>query len=104
MSAGAVRRPRPCYDAAMRARRTLPEPVTESEVRQAVKEALLTAFGDRHLDIEVARRALAHAAFDLIELHLREVGARPAPLKMSAGLRPLARPSVVPRANRASRR
>jgi hypothetical protein len=52
------------------------EPVTEQEVRQAVKEALVRAFGDRPLDPDVARRGLAHAGFDLIELKLREVAAK----------------------------
>lgn len=56
----------------MPTKRAEPEPVTESEVCRAVKEALLTSFGDRPLDPEVARRGLAHAAFDLIQLQLEE--------------------------------
>ncbi len=50
-------------------------PVTEAEVCDAVKRALLTEFGDRFLDPGVARRGLAHAAHDLIQLELREVAA-----------------------------
>jgi hypothetical protein len=53
-----------------------PEPVTEQEVRQAVKECLAKAFGDRPLDPDVARRGLAHAGFDLIELKLREIAGK----------------------------
>jgi hypothetical protein len=59
----------------MPAKRTV-EPVTEQEVRQAVKECLAKAFGDRPLDPDVARRGLAHVGFDLIELKLREVAAK----------------------------
>lgn len=49
-------------------------PVTEDEVCRVVKQALLTAFGDRPLDADVARRGLSHAAFDLIQLKLEEAG------------------------------
>lgn len=34
------------------------------------------AFGDRVLDAGTARHGLAHAAFTLIQMHLREVGAQ----------------------------
>jgi hypothetical protein len=60
----------------MPARRSKSEPGTESEVCRAVKEALLTAFGDRPLDLDVARRGLALAAHDLIDLQRREVASQ----------------------------
>jgi hypothetical protein len=53
-----------------------PDPVTEQEVRQVVKECLATAFGNRPLDPDVARRGLAHVGFDLIELKLREIAGK----------------------------
>lgn len=57
----------------MPAKRSKPaNPVTEAEVALAVKQAL-TGFGDRPLDPDVARRGLAHAAHDLIQLKLRAV-------------------------------
>lgn len=65
-----------CYPFPMPKRPKTPEPVTESEVSEAVKAAILNAFPGRHLDIEVARRGLSHAAFDLMEMHLREVAER----------------------------
>jgi hypothetical protein len=51
-----------------------PPPVTEQEVTTVVLRALSTAFGNRPLDVNVARRGLAQAAFELIQLHLKEVG------------------------------
>jgi hypothetical protein len=51
-----------------------PEPVTESEVTEVVLRALSTAFGDRPLTEDVARRGLANAAWEIIQLHLKEVG------------------------------
>jgi hypothetical protein len=41
-----------------------------------VKECLATAFGNRPLDPDVARRGLAHVGFDLIELKLREIAGK----------------------------
>jgi hypothetical protein len=51
-----------------------PEPVTETEVAQVVKEALVKAFGKRQVPPGVIRRALAQVNFDLIQLELKEVG------------------------------
>lgn len=50
-----------------------PEPVTATEVEQAVLHTLATAFGDRPLDQDDARRGLALAANTVINLHMREV-------------------------------
>lgn len=49
-------------------------PVTESEVTQAVLECLAGKFKGRILDQGVARRGLAQAAFELIQIQLKEVG------------------------------
>jgi hypothetical protein len=38
-----------------------------------VLKALAAEFGSRTLDVDTARHGLAHAAFDLIQLHLKEV-------------------------------
>lgn len=54
-------------------KRKSPDPVTEEEVSRVVKEAILNAFEGRVLDFDVARRGLADAAHDLIQLELQEV-------------------------------
>jgi hypothetical protein len=51
-----------------------PAPVTESEVTEVVLRALSTAFGDRPLTEDVARRGLRQAQFEFKMLHLKEVG------------------------------
>jgi hypothetical protein len=43
-------------------------------VSAVVLKAQAAEFGDRVLDADTARHGLAHAAFMLIEMHLREVG------------------------------
>jgi hypothetical protein len=50
-----------------------PEPVTETEVAFVVLRTLATAFGDRPLDQDTARRGLAMAANKIVNLHMREV-------------------------------
>jgi hypothetical protein len=52
------------------------EPVTESEVTEVVLRALSTAFGDRPLTQDVARRGLRMAQFRFIELELAEKAKR----------------------------
>lgn len=59
------------------AKRSRPaEPVTVAEVEQAVLKAIAEKFGDRPLDVDTAKKGLAHAGFTLIEMHLREVAER----------------------------
>lgn len=53
-----------------------PDPVTVAEVERAVLKAIAETFGDRPLDVETAKKGLAHAGFTLIEMHLREVAER----------------------------
>jgi hypothetical protein len=62
----------------MAKRTTTVEPVTVREVADVVLKALATAFGDRPLDTDTARRGLSHAAFDLIQLELGEAAAHAA--------------------------
>lgn len=60
----------------MPAKRSIPkpvEPVTEAEVSEVVKRAIVTAFKGRPLDPDVARRGLGHAAHDMINLKLETV-------------------------------
>jgi hypothetical protein len=42
-----------------------------------VLKALAVEFEGRVLDADTARHGLAHAAFTLIEMHLREISAAP---------------------------
>jgi hypothetical protein len=39
---------------------------------RVVLQAIVGAFGDKPLDIDTARKGLAHAGFELIQLALRE--------------------------------
>lgn len=85
----------------MAAKRKKPtEPVTVAEVCQAVKETLATAFGARPLDPSVARRWLAHAAFDLIEMQLQEVAAQATNGRAAGGAAGGARPGAAAQASR----
>ena len=49
-----------------------PEPLTVEEVSKVVLTAIVYAFGDRPLDVDTARKGLAHAGFELIQIALRE--------------------------------
>ncbi len=59
-------------------RRGSDEPITVMEVSAVVLKALAAEFGDRVPDADTARHGLAHAAFTLREMHLREVASSPA--------------------------
>ncbi|WP_428661423.1 hypothetical protein [Reyranella sp.] len=51
-----------------------PDPVTVEEVARITVTAIVRAFGGRPMDINTARRGLAQAAFDLIQLEHRKSG------------------------------
>jgi hypothetical protein len=50
----------------------MPKPVTVEEVGYVVLRAIAEAFDGRPLNIDVARKGLAMAAFDMIQMHLKE--------------------------------
>ena len=49
--------------------------VSVEELKEAVLTVIVERFGHRVLTIDTARSALAHAAFDLVQAHLKEVAA-----------------------------
>jgi len=51
-----------------------PDPVTMEEVARITVTAIVRAFGERSMDINTARRGLAQAAFELVELEQRAAG------------------------------